>query len=136
MRGTDPLAPKSNWHRMLTMLALNGGTLYRAQMYRPKPNIMTIVDINGVQQYRSIPARDIHSYIDTGHMPKMTNVSAFAPLSYAYEHRAADMGLVAVTRFDNRKWITLLPKGRAVLAMLDAGIAWEPNGKINMESFR
>jgi len=136
MRGTKPLAPMSNWHRLLTMLSLNGGSLYRAQLYTAKPKIKKYVDHDGNTKYKSIPAKDLHTYIDTGKLRKVTCVSSFAPLSYAYEHRAESMGLVHIKKFNNRKWITLLPKGRAVLAMLDVGKKWVPETKIEREFIR
>ena len=107
MRGTGPIKPRSNWHRMLTMLALNGGMLYPAQIYAPRG---------------STPNN--HAYIKTGGLPKMSQVAAFAPLSYAYEHRAENMGLVTIRRHKNRKWVVLLPKGKDVLKMLDDGQTW------------
>lgn len=119
MKRTSPLKPKSNWHRMLTMLDRNGGTLYRAQMYQPK---------SGWNYKTRKPIQvNNHPDIDTGGMPKMTGVSAMAPLSYAYEHRAEKMGLVTIQRHKNRKWIILLPKGKTVLMILDRGQSWVPD---------
>ena len=120
MIGTSPLKPMSNWHRMLTMLERNGGTLYRAQMYQ-QPEWSWSSATN--RSYQT----DQHGYVTTGGMPKMTRVSALAPPSYAYEHRAEAMGLVAIQRHKNRKWIVLLPKGRTVLAVLDRGQTWVPD---------
>lgn len=109
MRGASLIKPKSNFHRLLTMLHLNGGSLYPAQLYAARGS-----------------KPDNHTYIDTGGMRKMSCVSAFSPLSYAYEHRAEDMGLVTIQRHKNRKWVVLLPKGRDVLLnVLDWGHAWD-----------
>ncbi len=120
MRGTSPLKPQSNWHRMLKMLNLNGGTLYRAQMYQSK-KYMTSSSGHTFQI-------DNHPYIHTGGMPKMTCVSAMAPLDYAYEHRAEAFGLVVIRYHKNRKWIILLPKGYTVLReYLDQGRDWVPS---------
>ena len=118
MRGTSPLKPQSNWHRMLTMLNQNGGTLYRAQMYQSKTSMVSSTGL--------VCKIDHHPYINTGGMPKMTCVSALAPLSYAYEHRAEVFGLVTIRYHKNRKWIVLLPKGRTVLMVLDRGQTWVP----------
>ncbi len=119
MRGTSPLKPCSYWHRMLKMLNLNGGTLYRAQMYQSKSGW-------NYKTRKPIKTND-HPYIHTGGMPKMTNVAAMAPRKYAYEHRAEDMGLVTIRYHKNRKWIILLPKGYSVLReYLDQGRTWNP----------
>lgn len=120
MRGTSPLKPMSNWHRMLTMLNLNGGTLYRAQMYQQPATVWS-------PTRRAMHTPDQHTDIDTGGMPKMTRVSALAPLLFAYEHRAEAMGLVVTRYHNNRKWIILLPKGRTVLTVLDRGQTWVPD---------
>lgn len=119
MKGTSPLKPKSNWHRMLKMLELNGGTLYRAQMYQS--------DATWDSTHHILSQVDQHPEVITGGMPKMTGVKACMPLSYAYEHRAEKMGLVTIQRHKNRKWIVILPKGKTVLMGLDRGQTWVPD---------
>ncbi len=110
------LKPNTNWHRMLHLLEINQGTLYRAQLYVAK----TRYNAQGARI--SQPEHPIRTY----GMPKMTNVSAFKPTSYAYEHRAEKYGLVAISRYNNRKYITLLPKGRDVLDnFFRKGKKWE-----------
>ena len=103
---TTHLKPNTNWHRLLHLLDLNQGTLYRAQLYVIK------------NYYDHVHGRIVMSpdhLIKTDGMPKMTRTSAFKPASYAYEHRAERFGLVAISHFNNRKYVTLLPKGRDVL---------------------
>lgn len=119
MKGTSPLKPMSNWHRMLTMLDRNDGTLYKAQMYQGKSSVISSTGL--------VRRLDPHPYVATGGMPKMTGVKASKPLSFAYEHRAEKMGLVAIQYHKNRKWIVLLPKGRTVLMILDRGQTWVPD---------
>lgn len=100
------MKPLSNWHRMLHLLDLNGGTLYKAQIYVSK-------------SYRDhVKMRDVirpDHQIKTDGMPKMTNTAATKPSSYAYEERGHRLGLVSIQRYNNRKYITLLPKGRDIL---------------------
>ena len=110
------MKPLSNWHRMLHLLDLNGGTLYKAQMYVSKTRY------NAACCLVSTPD---HS-IKTDGMPKMTNVSAMKPTSYAYEERGHKLGLVAIQRYKNRKYVTLLPKGRDILnRFFRQGLKWE-----------
>lgn len=119
MKGTATIKPNSNFHRMLTMLNLNGGTLYRAQMYQPST---TWDQATG----KSIKAVDKHAYVYTGGMPKMTRQYALKPNIFSYERRGGVMGLVNVQEYGNRTWVTLLPKGRDILALLDKGYSWIP----------
>lgn len=120
MKGTSPLKPMSNWHRMLTMLDRNDGTLYRAQMYQQPATMWS-------EARSTVYKPEQHSDVITGGMPKMTGVKASKPLSFAYEHRAEKMGLIAIQYHNNRKWIILLPKGRTVLMILDRGQSWVPD---------
>lgn len=107
---TPPIKPRSNFHRLLTMLHLNGGTLSPIHFYAARGS-----------------KPDNHQWVDTGGMRKMSMVSPFKPLSFHYEHRAEDMGLVTIQRYKNRKWVVLLPKGRDVLLrVLDGGHTWTP----------
>ena len=112
------MKPMSNWHRMLHLLDLNGGTLYKAQIYVPKTDIKKFVgspDSTG----RSTIFYDYKTRLDhqikTDGMPKMTNTTALKPTSYAYEERGHKLGLVVIQRYNNRKYVTLLPKGRDIL---------------------
>ncbi len=112
------MRPMSNWHRMLHLLDLNGGTLYKAQMYVPKTDTRTQMvghSQYGTPKYKYTIVKRMDHSINTNGMPKMTNVSAMKPASYAYEERGHKLGLVCIQRYNNRKYITLLPKGRDIL---------------------
>jgi hypothetical protein len=111
------MKPMSNWHRMLHLLDLNGGTLYKAQLYVPKTDIIwdSELDSNSRIAYTLSTRKRPDHLIKTDGMPKMTNVSAMKPTSYAYEERGHKLGLVFIQRYNNRKYITLLPKGRDIL---------------------
>ena len=123
------LKPNTNWHRLLHLLELNQGTLYRAQLYAPKSytkkQLIDPVSF-GSPVYKYTNAISPDHPIRTDGMPKMTRTAAFKPSSYAYEHRAEKYGLVAISRYNNRKYITLLPKGRDVLDnFFRKGKKWE-----------
>lgn len=127
---TTVLKPNTNWHRMLHLLDLNQGTLYRAQLYVPKMNVRFKATgdyyKNGSPKHKMVGGMTPDHNIRTDGMPKMTNVAANKPTSYAYEHRADRMGLVAVSRYNNRKYVTLLPKGKDVLDnFFRKGKKWE-----------
>lgn len=94
--------PQSNWHRLLHLLAANGGTLYVSQLYNRKKE----GDIKG-------------------NMPKMTDYKAIASASMNYENQAEHMGWVIIQRWNNRTWVVLMPKGRTILKALDDGQGWD-----------
>lgn len=101
---TNLLKPNSNWHRLLHLLDRNGGTLYKAQLYKPKAGRVCDIDTDG--------------------MPLMTEYSLLASSAMRYEEQAARMGLVSVQRWNNRAWVILLPKGRSVLKAFTEGNSW------------
>lgn len=101
---TNLLKPNSNWHRLLHLLDRNEGTLYKAQLYKPKKDRACDIIVDG--------------------MPLMTEYSLLASSAMRYEEQAARMGLVSIQRWNNRAWVILLPKGRSVLKALAEGKSW------------
>lgn len=97
--------PNSNWHRLVHLLDRNGGTLYLAQLYKPRQN------------------QPEHPEVITDGMPKLTE---YELIQYAmrYEKQAARMGWVNIQQYRNRTWVTILPKGRSVLKAFAAGASW------------
>ena len=113
--------PNSNWHRLVHLLDRNRGTLYLAQLYKPKTG----------QAGHPEVIRD---------MPLLTEYSLMRGRgAMGYERQAERMGWVNIQRHRNRVWVTLLPKGRSVLKAFEVGASWntETNeaGKIS-QSFR
>ena len=104
--------PESNWHRLVHLLALNGGTLYLAQMYKPK-------------RRSDGTLYSIDHFIETNGMPKLTEYKLLASQSMRYEQQAMHMGWVTIQRWNNRTWVTLLPKGRSVLKAFRDGKNWD-----------
>jgi hypothetical protein len=109
---SNVIQPNSNWHRLLHLLDRNGGTLYLAQLYKSKSK--------GDGKFYSPD----HPIVTDG-MPKMTEYKlALASASMRYERQAERMGWVMVQKWNNRTWVTLLPKGRSVLKALAEGKMW------------
>ena len=101
------IKPNSNWHRLLHLLDANGGTLYLAQLYKPRGGKAT------------------HPEVITNGMPLMTEFDLIAGPNKRYEKQAQHMGWVSIQRWKNRTWVTLLPKGRTILKALAEGKAWD-----------
>lgn len=100
------LKPKSNWHRLVHLLDRNRGTLYLAQLYKPKMG----------QAGHPEVIRD---------MPLLTEYSLMRGRgSMGYERQAERMGWVNIQKHRNRVWVTLLPKGRSVLKAFEVGASW------------
>ena len=99
--------PLSNWHRLVHLLDLNGGTLYKAQLYKPRANY-----------------QPDHPEVITDGMPLLTERNL---LSYAarYEMQASHMGWVTIQKHHNRAWVTLLPRGRSALKTFRDGKNWD-----------
>lgn len=109
---SNVIQPNSNWHRLLHLLDRNGGTLYLAQLYKPKSK--------GDGKLYSPD----HPIVTDG-MPKMTEYSLMLnSAAMRYERQAERMGWVMVQKWNNRTWVTLLPKGRSVLKALAEGKNW------------
>ncbi len=99
------LKPNSNWHRLVHLLDRNDGTLYLAQLYKPKAG------------------QAAHPEVITDGMPQLTE---YALLDYRnrYEKQAALMGWVNIQRHRNRTWVTLLPRGREALKAFAKNEVW------------
>ena len=105
--------PNSNWHRLLHLLDRNDGTLYKAQLYKPRA---------GYQPE--------HAEVVTDGMPKLTEYSLLASGAMRYEEQAARMGWVSIQRWNNRAWVILLPKGRSILKALRKGESWNRDSDV------
>jgi len=100
------IKPNSNWHRLVHLLDRNRGTMYLAQLYKPKRG------------------QAKHPEVVTDGMPLMTEFGLLSGPAMRYEAQAERMGFVRIQRQNNRTWITLLPKGRDVLKAFAEGKKW------------
>jgi len=122
------MKPDSSWHRMLDILDLNGGTLYRAQMYKER----RIKYNSATQQFQWVIN---HDDVKTA-MLKLTSRDGMTGTRNQWETIGAIFELVTLEWKNNRKLITITQKGRDVLEAFRNDKEWAVDKEVDNRDFQ
>ena len=121
------MKPNTSWHRMLDILDLNGGTLYRAQMYKERKEKFN----SATQEFERVVN---HDDVKTS-MPKLTSRDGMTGTRNQWETIGSIYELVTLEWKNNRKLITITQKGRDVLKTFRDGNEWAVDKFVDNRDF-